>query len=139
MIISALGHVILRAAFRFLTPKPDISALVLPKCRRRCRICPSGDPQMSLKHQRPLWQRGIPVFCKTSSEGIIQLLSLFRHAYHPFRAQRRPWVPSFSLAVRLLFLVRISGAMYSNISDCDEGPSTLDSLSWYSYHLNHSV
>ncbi|KAF8971754.1 glycosyltransferase family 22 protein [Flammula alnicola] len=36
------------------------------------------------------------------------------------RAQRRPWVPSFSLAVRILLLARVSGAMYSNISDCDE-------------------
>ncbi len=37
------------------------------------------------------------------------------------RAQRRPWVPSFSLAVRIILLVRIAGAMYTNISDCDEG------------------
>lgn len=36
------------------------------------------------------------------------------------RAQRRPWTPSYSLAVRILFLVRVAGAMYSNISDCDE-------------------
>ncbi|KAF8167320.1 glycosyltransferase family 22 protein [Crassisporium funariophilum] len=36
------------------------------------------------------------------------------------RAQRRPWAPSFSLAVRILFLIRVSGAMYSNIDDCDE-------------------
>ncbi|KAJ3504710.1 hypothetical protein NLJ89_g7791 [Agrocybe chaxingu] len=37
------------------------------------------------------------------------------------RAQRRPWVPTFSLAVRILALIRVSGAMYSNINDCDEG------------------
>ena len=42
-----------------------------------------------------------------------------------YRAQRRPRAPSFSLAVRLLFLVRIAGAMYSNIDDCDEGRSSL--------------
>ncbi|KAF9486554.1 glycosyltransferase family 22 protein, partial [Pholiota conissans] len=36
------------------------------------------------------------------------------------RANRRPWVPSFSLAVRILLLIRTAGAMYSNISDCDE-------------------
>ncbi|KAG6841767.1 hypothetical protein C0991_007096 [Blastosporella zonata] len=36
------------------------------------------------------------------------------------RAQRRPWTPGFSLAVRILMLVRITGAMYSNIDDCDE-------------------
>ncbi|KAF9469842.1 glycosyltransferase family 22 protein [Collybia nuda] len=36
------------------------------------------------------------------------------------RAQRRPWNPSFSLAVRILLLVRVAGAMYSNIDDCDE-------------------
>ncbi|RDB28713.1 Alpha-1,2-mannosyltransferase ALG9 [Hypsizygus marmoreus] len=36
------------------------------------------------------------------------------------RAQRRPWSPGFSLAVRILLLVRVAGAMYSNIDDCDE-------------------
>ncbi|EJC98743.1 asparagine-linked glycosylation 9 protein isoform a [Fomitiporia mediterranea MF3/22] len=36
------------------------------------------------------------------------------------RAQRPPWCPSFSMAVRILLLIRVSGAMYSNISDCDE-------------------
>ncbi|KAJ7269399.1 glycosyltransferase family 22 protein [Mycena haematopus] len=36
------------------------------------------------------------------------------------RAARRPWNPSFSLAVRILLLVRVTGAMYSNIDDCDE-------------------
>ncbi|KAG5732486.1 putative glycosyltransferase, partial [Termitomyces sp. T112] len=36
------------------------------------------------------------------------------------RAQRRPWTPSFSLAVRILMLVRMFGVMYSNIDDCDE-------------------
>ncbi|KAF8899021.1 Alg9-like mannosyltransferase family-domain-containing protein [Infundibulicybe gibba] len=36
------------------------------------------------------------------------------------RAQRRPWSPSFSLAVRILLLMRVTGAMYSNIDDCDE-------------------
>lgn len=37
------------------------------------------------------------------------------------RAARRPWNPSFSLAVRILLLIRVTGAMYSNIDDCDEG------------------
>lgn len=36
------------------------------------------------------------------------------------RAQRGPWCPSFSAAIRILLLIRVSGAMYSNISDCDE-------------------
>ncbi|KAF8215850.1 glycosyltransferase family 22 protein [Mycena galopus ATCC 62051] len=36
------------------------------------------------------------------------------------RAAKRPWNPSFSLAVRILLLVRFTGAMYSNIDDCDE-------------------
>ena len=37
------------------------------------------------------------------------------------RAARRPWNPSFSLAVRILLLMRFAAAMYSNIDDCDEG------------------
>ncbi|KAJ6609372.1 glycosyltransferase family 22 protein [Mycena sp. CBHHK59/15] len=36
------------------------------------------------------------------------------------RAARRPWNPSFSLAFRILLLIRVTGAMYSNIDDCDE-------------------
>ncbi|KAF7303187.1 Mannosyltransferase [Mycena kentingensis (nom. inval.)] len=36
------------------------------------------------------------------------------------RSARRPWSPSFTVAVRLLLLVRFAGAMYSNIDDCDE-------------------
>ncbi|EIW87002.1 glycosyltransferase family 22 protein [Coniophora puteana RWD-64-598 SS2] len=36
------------------------------------------------------------------------------------RHTRRPWNPSFSMAVRLLLLIRVAGAMYNNIQDCDE-------------------
>ncbi|KAI0078866.1 glycosyltransferase family 22 protein [Panus rudis PR-1116 ss-1] len=36
------------------------------------------------------------------------------------RAQKGPWVPSFATAFRVLLLMRVAGAMYSNIQDCDE-------------------
>ncbi|KAI0319029.1 asparagine-linked glycosylation 9 protein isoform a [Amylostereum chailletii] len=36
------------------------------------------------------------------------------------RAAKPPWTPSFSTAVKILLLVRVSAAMYSNIQDCDE-------------------
>ncbi|RPD65012.1 glycosyltransferase family 22 protein [Lentinus tigrinus ALCF2SS1-6] len=36
------------------------------------------------------------------------------------RAQRAPWCPSWSVALRILLLVRFTGAMYSGIQDCDE-------------------
>ncbi|KAA1467884.1 asparagine-linked glycosylation 9 protein isoform a [Dentipellis sp. KUC8613] len=36
------------------------------------------------------------------------------------RANRPPWSPSFGMAVRILLLIRVTGAMYSNIQDCDE-------------------
>ncbi|KAG8219545.1 glycosyltransferase family 22 protein, partial [Butyriboletus roseoflavus] len=36
------------------------------------------------------------------------------------RAARKPWVPDFQTAVRILLLIRVAGAMYSNIQDCDE-------------------
>lgn len=39
------------------------------------------------------------------------------------RQNSGPFIPSLSLAVRLLLLVRVSAAMYSNIQDCDEGKS----------------
>ena len=43
-----------------------------------------------------------------------------------FRAQRRPWNPSFSFAVRIILLMRVAAAMYSSLSDCDEGVSSLN-------------
>ncbi|KAF8527552.1 glycosyltransferase family 22 protein [Hysterangium stoloniferum] len=36
------------------------------------------------------------------------------------RSAKAPWTPSFSLAFRMLLLLRVSAAMYSNIQDCDE-------------------
>ncbi|KAI0715109.1 glycosyltransferase family 22 protein [Earliella scabrosa] len=36
------------------------------------------------------------------------------------RAQRAPWCPTWSAALRILLLVRVAGAMYSGIQDCDE-------------------
>ena len=40
------------------------------------------------------------------------------------RQQNGPFLPGFSFAVRLLILVRVTAAMYSNIQDCDEGASS---------------
>jgi alpha-1,2-mannosyltransferase len=37
------------------------------------------------------------------------------------RQSAGPMVPSFSVAVRILLLIRAAGAMYNIISDCDEG------------------
>ncbi|KAI0639843.1 glycosyltransferase family 22 protein [Trametes polyzona] len=36
------------------------------------------------------------------------------------RAQRAPWCPTWSAALRILLLIRVAGAMYSGIQDCDE-------------------
>ncbi|KAJ3916979.1 glycosyltransferase family 22 protein [Lentinula edodes] len=36
------------------------------------------------------------------------------------RTAKLPWSPSFAFALRMILLVRVSGAMYSNIDDCDE-------------------
>ncbi|CAL1694092.1 unnamed protein product [Somion occarium] len=36
------------------------------------------------------------------------------------RAQRAPWVPAWSTALRFFLLMRVAGAMYSNLQDCDE-------------------
>ncbi|KAF8495055.1 glycosyltransferase family 22 protein [Gautieria morchelliformis] len=36
------------------------------------------------------------------------------------RTAKAPWTPNFSLAFRIILLVRFSAAMYSNIQDCDE-------------------
>lgn len=38
-----------------------------------------------------------------------------------FKAARRPWTPSFSVAFRMIIIIRFFAAMYSTISDCDEG------------------
>ena len=44
------------------------------------------------------------------------------------RMARRPWTPSFGVAVRLIILVRFLAGMYSSISDCDEGESVGERL-----------
>ncbi|EJF67085.1 asparagine-linked glycosylation 9 protein isoform a [Dichomitus squalens LYAD-421 SS1] len=36
------------------------------------------------------------------------------------RAQRAPWCPTWSSALRILLLIRVAGAMYNGIQDCDE-------------------
>ncbi|KAG8769419.1 mannosyltransferase [Ceratobasidium sp. 428] len=36
------------------------------------------------------------------------------------RAARAPWCPSFSVAFRILILIRVCAATWSNIQDCDE-------------------
>lgn len=48
---------------------------------------------------------------------------LIELSFSPYekRNQQGPFIPSLSLALRLLLLVRTAAAMYSIISDCDEG------------------
>lgn len=36
------------------------------------------------------------------------------------RSARKPWNPDFSTAVRIILLIRVAAAMYTNIQDCDE-------------------
>ncbi|KAG8880375.1 mannosyltransferase [Tulasnella sp. 332] len=36
------------------------------------------------------------------------------------RFAKRPWCPNFSVALRLILLFRVTAAVYSNITDCDE-------------------
>lgn len=51
------------------------------------------------------------------------------------RSQKAPWCPSFSLAFRIFLIVRVTGAMYANITDCDEGTRSLslilDMVDWW--------
>ncbi|KAJ4485792.1 glycosyltransferase family 22 protein [Lentinula aciculospora] len=53
-----------------------------------------------------------PVVTKNKHDGILQ--DQIR------RTARLPWSPSFAFALRMILIVRVSGAMYSNIDDCDE-------------------
>jgi alpha-1,2-mannosyltransferase len=41
------------------------------------------------------------------------------------RSRKAPWCPSFSVAFRIFLLVRVLGAMYVRLSDCDEGACRL--------------
>ena len=62
------------------------------------------------------------VSCRTNFVGEERHLSRTLSAWLNLRrSQKAPWCPSFSLAVRILLLVRFAAAMYSNIQDCDEG------------------
>jgi len=61
------------------------------------------------------------VFCRTSFAGVHSCAWVGLSNHPPLRAARKPWVPDFQTAVRILLLIRVAGAMYSNIQDCDEG------------------
>lgn len=50
-----------------------------------------------------------------------KVVALKKNRYVLYRSHRPPWCPSFVTAVRILIIIRVSGAMYTNISDCDEG------------------
>lgn len=45
---------------------------------------------------------------------------------HNLRMAKKPWTPSFKTAFRLIILLRFFAAMYSSISDCDEGKLVLE-------------
>ncbi|KAH7886077.1 glycosyltransferase family 22 protein [Phlebopus sp. FC_14] len=49
------------------------------------------------------------------------------------RAARRPWNPDYWTAVRILLLIRVAGAMYSNIQDCDEVFNFWEPLHYLNY------
>ena len=100
--------------------------MFVPECR--IKVCAFGNQRTYQKSQHQHRLLVIRVFYKTNFGG----RKLEHHSstsvlvtWESYRAQRRPWAPSFSLAIRLLFLIRIAGAMYSNIDDCDEGWSSL--------------
>lgn len=73
--------------------------------------------------------------CRTKFEGEklyhSRVIVLNGQFFLDCRAQRAPWCPSLSLAFRMLLLIRVSGAMYSNITDCDEGAHRF--ASWLVY------
>ena len=110
----------------FLADSSRRALFAVPECR--IKGCAFGNQRTCQKSRYQHQLLVIRVFYKTNFGGR-------KREYHSptsvlvtsesYRAQRRPWTPSFSLAVRLLFLVRISGATYSNIDDCDEGRSSL--------------
>ena len=56
-----------------------------------------------------------------------KVVALKKNRYVLYRSHRPPWCPSFVTAVRILIIIRVSGAMYTNISDCDEGALSISS------------
>ncbi|KZV76391.1 glycosyltransferase family 22 protein [Peniophora sp. CONT] len=65
-----------------------------------------------VRFKRPLTEEKKDAAPKLRHTGILQ--DQLRRTAKP------PFVPSFSLAVRILLLARVTAAMFSNISDCDE-------------------
>lgn len=61
--------------------------------------------------------------CARLSLMCTTIYRLIELSFSPYgkRNQQGPFIPSLSLALRLLLLVRTAAAMYSIISDCDEG------------------
>lgn len=86
----------------------------LPKCRRRINLG---------QWRRRDGRGGTRVCCRTRSEGQLDRLDADSSRAEMYRQNRGPLVPTLSVAFRMLWLIRSIGAMYSIISDCDEGIS----------------
>lgn len=104
-----------------------VISLDKPYCDKWPTCRPSGSVVRRTSQKKPSSSHrspsiGMRVSCKTSfgGEGARHSLAPATWLNH-CRSQKAPWCPSFSLAVRILLLVRFSAAMYSNIQDCDEG------------------
>ena len=133
--IPQLCNATLTSKTEFLADFSRSTWFSVPECRIKGYAFGNQQTCQKSRYQRQLLV--IRVFYKTNFGGR-------KLEYHSptsvlvtsesYRAQRRPWTPSFSLAVRLLFLVRISGAMYSNIDDCDEGRSRLPFKSHFCFN-----
>jgi hypothetical protein len=107
---------------------PLIGVLIFPH-RRRSSPMSSGVQNLRLRRPEPA-KNTPPAPSKPSRHsGILQdqlrrSVSLRNFPSDPDdhnRAAKAPWSPSFSFALRMLLLVRVVGAMFSNIDDCDEG------------------
>jgi len=55
-----------------------------------------------------------------STSGVLCDLTLKHAVCFSLNRDYKPYCPSFSVAFKVLFLVRVLAATYSNISDCDE-------------------
>ncbi|WVQ81367.1 hypothetical protein IAT38_003490 [Cryptococcus sp. DSM 104549] len=93
---------------------------------RRPTAGPNAVAQKAEEPKRDEFGSLAPIGWKRRHQGLLQDLTR--------RNQRGPFVPSLSMAIRILLLIRTAGAMYSIISDCDEVFNFFEPLHYFQYN-----
>ncbi|WVN87816.1 uncharacterized protein L203_103011 [Cryptococcus depauperatus CBS 7841] len=93
---------------------------------RRPNPAPTAVGQNKEVEKKDEFGNVLPIGWKRRHQGLLQ--------DQVARGRRGPFVPSLSLAFRILLLIRTAGAMYNIIADCDEVFNFFEPLHYFQYN-----